>query len=53
MKAGWIVAGVLAVLAMSVAANAQGVVGGAQQGASEGAREGSKAAGRLGAPLAV
>jgi hypothetical protein len=48
MKSTWIVAGVLAVLAMPVVANAQGIVGGAQQGASQGAREGSKAAGPVG-----
>lgn len=48
MKAGWIVVGVLAVLAMPVVADAQGIVGGAQQGASQGAREGSKAAGPVG-----
>ncbi len=48
MKAGWIVLGLLAVLAMPVVADAQGVIGGAQQGASQGAREGSKAAGPVG-----
>jgi hypothetical protein len=48
MKAGWIVAGVLAVLAVPVVANGQGIIGGAQQGASQGAREGSKAAGPVG-----
>jgi hypothetical protein len=46
MKVGWIA--VLIVLAMPVVADAQGVVGGAQQGASQGAREGSKAAGPVG-----
>ncbi len=39
MKAGWIVIGVLAVMAVPVVADAQGVVGGAQQGANQGARE--------------
>ena len=48
MKVRWIIAGVLVVLAMPVVADAQGVVGGAQQGASQGAREGSKAAGPVG-----
>jgi hypothetical protein len=42
MKLRWIVAGALAALAMPVVANAQGIVGGAQQGASQGAKEGSK-----------
>ena len=48
MKMGWIVAGLMFVLALPVVADAQGVVGGAQQGASQGAREGSKAAGPVG-----
>ena len=53
MKAGWIVAGVLAILAVLELANAQGVIGGAQQGASQGAREGSKAAGPVGGVLSA
>jgi len=48
MKTGFIVAGVLAVLAMPVVASAQDVIGGAQHGASKGARQGSKAAGPIG-----
>jgi len=48
MKKRWIIGGVLIVLAMPVAANAQGIIGGAQQGASQGAREGNKAAGPVG-----
>ncbi len=48
MKMGWIVGGGLVVLAIPVAANAQGIIGGAQQGASQGVREGSRAAGPVG-----
>jgi hypothetical protein len=48
MKAGWIVAAALAILAMPVAAGAQGIVGGAQQGAAQGQQQGSKAAGPVG-----
>ena len=42
MKLRWIVAGVLAALAMPVVANAQGIVGGAQQGASQERRKEAK-----------
>jgi hypothetical protein len=48
MKVGWIVIGLLAVLAVPVVAEAQGIVGGAQQGASQGTREGNKVAGPVG-----
>ena len=48
MKTGFIVAGLLAVLSMPVAADAQGIVGGAQQGSSQGAKEGSKVLGPVG-----
>ena len=46
MKLRWIVAGVLAALAMPVVANARGIVGGAQQGASQGAKEAKQGARR-------
>jgi len=48
MKVGLIITSVLAVLAIPVVVNAQGVVSGTQQGASQGAKEGSKAAGPVG-----
>src|SRR5215813_90033 len=48
MKATCMVVVIVGILAMPVAANAQGIVGGAQQGANQGAREGSKAAGPVG-----
>lgn len=48
MRTALIVTGLLAVLAMSVAADAQGIVGGAQQGSSQGAKEGSKVLGPVG-----
>src|SRR5262245_40893028 len=48
MKGAWIIVAVLAVLAMPVVADAQGVVGGAQEGASKGVREGNKVAGPVG-----
>jgi hypothetical protein len=48
MKLRWMIIGVAAVLAMPVIADAQGIVGGAQQGGSQGAREGNKAAGPVG-----
>src|SRR5215813_9078715 len=48
MKARWSIAVVGALLALTVGANAQGIVGGAQEGASKGAREGNRAAGPVG-----
>src|SRR5262249_60702908 len=48
MKGAWIIGAVLVVLAMPMVANAQGVVGGAQEGASKGVREGNKVAGPVG-----
>jgi hypothetical protein len=48
MKTGLIITGLLAVLAMPVAANAQGIVGGAKQGSAQGAKEGNKALGPVG-----
>jgi hypothetical protein len=53
MKLRWIVAGVLAALAMPVVAKAQGIVGGAQQGASQGAKEGSKTGSKAAGPVGV
>jgi hypothetical protein len=48
MKITWTVFALASFLTMSVMANAQGVVGGAQQGASTGVREGNKVAGPVG-----
>jgi hypothetical protein len=51
MKIEWLVLGMVAVLAMPTATNAQGVVSGTQQGASQGAREGSKAGNKAAGPV--
>jgi len=48
MKARWSVAVACTLLALTVGASAQGIVGGAQEGASKGQREGNKAAGPVG-----
>jgi hypothetical protein len=48
MKAALIIAGILTVLAMPIVADAQGIIGGAEQGAKQGAKAGSKAAGPVG-----
>jgi hypothetical protein len=48
MKDRWIVVCAVAALMLPVSANAQGVVGGAQQGAAQGAKAGNKAAGPVG-----
>jgi hypothetical protein len=48
MKTALIITGLLAALAMPVAANAQGVVGGAKEGSAQGAKEGNKVLGPVG-----
>jgi len=48
MKMKFIVAGILAVLAMPVTSYAQGVIRGAEEGARKGSQEGDKAAGPVG-----